>query len=93
MGVEASFLSDTSLVVKWQPPLFPNGKITQYIIKYEKSKYSVWKQNFDWCNRQLTFSSQGSNSKDNGGDSGKDAGKDGKFEVVDGDTGKGDDAA
>ncbi|XP_031558117.1 putative insulin-like peptide receptor [Actinia tenebrosa] len=53
VGLEVSYLDPHSLLVKWQPPLFPNGNITKYVIKYQESQYSVWEQgNIDWCIRQ-----------------------------------------
>ena len=33
--------------------MFPNGKITKYIVKYDLSAYSPWKQELDWCRRQV----------------------------------------
>ena len=53
VGLEANYINSSALIVKWQLPLFPNGNITKYIVKYESSTYSSWKQNFDWCSRQV----------------------------------------
>lgn len=57
VGLDASFLNHYSLQVKWQPPLYPNGNITKYVITYQQSDYSVWEQdNIDWCTRQIVTS-------------------------------------
>lgn len=59
VGLEANYINSSALLVKWQPPLYPNGNITKYIVTYEVSTYSPWKQDLNWCNRQ--FSIRGSN--------------------------------
>ena len=33
--------------------MFPNGNITKYIVKHDLSSYSPWKQDLDWCRRQV----------------------------------------
>ena len=53
VGLEANYINSSALIVKWQLPLFPNGNITKYIVKYEASTYSPWEQDFDWCSRQV----------------------------------------
>lgn len=66
VGLEASFLDPHSLRVKWQPPLYPNGNITKYVIKYQESQYSVWEQgNIDWCIRQVLPSRRDRNEDKN----------------------------
>lgn len=53
VGLEANHISSSSLLVKWQPPLFPNGNITKYTVTYDLSAYSPWEQDIDWCGRQV----------------------------------------
>ncbi|KAK3733279.1 hypothetical protein QZH41_011124, partial [Actinostola sp. cb2023] len=54
VGLDASYIDSQSLLVKWMPPLFPNGNITKYIVSYQESLYSVWVQDdLDWCTRQI----------------------------------------
>lgn len=53
VGLEAHHISSSSLLVKWQPPLFPNGNITKYTVTYDLSAYSPWEQDIDWCGRQV----------------------------------------
>ena len=53
VGPEANYINSSALLVKWQPPLYPNGHITKYIVKYDLSDYSPWKQVLNWCNRQI----------------------------------------
>ena len=53
VGPEANYINSSALLVKWQPPLYPNGIITNYIVKYDLSDYSPWKQDLNWCNRQI----------------------------------------
>ena len=66
VGLDASYLDSNSLLVKWQPPLFPNGNITKYTITYQRSEYSVWEQeDIDWCVRQI-LSSRPNRSPDTG---------------------------
>ena len=63
VGLEVSYLDSSTLQVKWEPPLYPNGNITKYIISYQESSYSVWEQGIDWCSRQI-LSSQTQDNKD-----------------------------
>lgn len=53
VGLEANYISSSALLVTWEPPLFPNGNITKYIVTYEISTYSAWNANLDWCSRQV----------------------------------------
>ena len=53
VGLEANYINSSALLVKWQSPLYPNGIITRYIVKYDLSDYSPWKQDWNWCNRQV----------------------------------------
>ena len=53
VGPEANYINSSALLVKWQPPLYPTGIITRYIVKYDLSDYSPWKQDLNWCNRQI----------------------------------------
>ncbi|EDO47651.1 predicted protein, partial [Nematostella vectensis] len=77
VGLEASYLDPFTLLVKWQPPLYPNGNITKYLVQYQQSEYSVWRQpGIDWCIRQVL---RDGDSKD--GDDGKDADKNGECKV------------
>ncbi|XP_028395749.1 insulin-like growth factor 1 receptor [Dendronephthya gigantea] len=50
---EVSYLSSSSLQVKWREPFFPNGEITHYLVKYKESSSSsyLWNLNInvDWC--------------------------------------------
>ena len=49
-NLDVSFLSSSSLQVKWEKPFFPNGEITHYVVKYHESDSSyLWKINIDWC--------------------------------------------
>ena len=69
VGLEANYINSSALLVKWQPPLFPNGNITKYIVKYDFSTYSPWKQEMDWCNRQVFSRRRDKNdNKEEGGD-------------------------
>jgi len=76
VGLEANYISSSALLVKWQPPLFPNGNITKYIVKYDLSAYSPWEQDLDWCNRQVFVSRR--EDKDNTDKGNGDKNPDGK---------------
>ena len=67
VGLEANYISSSALLVKWNPPLFPNGNITKYIVKYDLSSYSPWKQELDWCRRQVFTNGQDENNNIDGG--------------------------
>ena len=53
LGLEASHLSATQIQLKWNPPDEPNGIMTGYKIYYRKSTYLFWKNDIDWCKRDL----------------------------------------
>ena len=55
IGFEASFLSDSSIKLEWQPPDYPNGDIIEYKIYWRRTSYSFWKeqQHVDWCKRDV----------------------------------------
>lgn len=61
VGLEAKYINSSALLVKWQPPLYPNGNITTYNVTYELSTYSPWKQDLDWCSRQFSISKHSEN--------------------------------
>lgn len=66
VGLEANYINSSALLVKWQPPLYPNGNITTYVVMYGLSTYSPWKQDLDWCSRQFSISTRSENKdKDN----------------------------
>lgn len=77
VGLEANYLNSSALLVTWEPPLFPNGNITKYIVSYEISTYSVWKADLDWCSRQVFSNRLGGN---NNGEGSTDNTPDGEFE-------------
>ena len=79
VGLEANYINSSALIVKWQLPLFPNGNITKYIVKYEPSTYSPWKQDFDWCSRQVFSSRPGVDSSADDGST--DTNPDGRCEL------------
>ncbi|KAL9987226.1 hypothetical protein ACROYT_G001497 [Oculina patagonica] len=66
VGLEANYISFSALLVKWQLPLFPNGNITKYIVKYDSSTYSPWEQDLDWCSRQVFGNSPGGDKTEEG---------------------------
>lgn len=66
VGLEANYISSSELLVKWQLPLFPNGNITKYIVKYDFSTYSPWKQDLDWCIRQVFGNNPGGDKIEEG---------------------------
>lgn len=66
VGLEANYISSSALLVKWQLPLFPNGNITKYIVKYDSSTYSPWEQDLDWCSRQVFGNSPGGDKTEEG---------------------------
>uniref|UniRef100_T2MGU8 Tyrosine-protein kinase receptor n=1 Tax=Hydra vulgaris TaxID=6087 RepID=T2MGU8_HYDVU len=53
LGVEASFLSENKILLKWRAPSKPNGIITAFKIYYNKPDYSFWEEQkvLDWCSR------------------------------------------
>ena len=53
VGLEATDINSSALLVTWQPPLFPNGNITKYILTYNLSSHSPWKRDLKWCNREV----------------------------------------
>ena len=67
VGLEVSYINFSSLNVKWEPPLYPNGQITKYIVEYKRSSYSVWMESKDWCLREI-FSTRPAQDKDSGTD-------------------------
>ena len=77
VGLEANYINSSALIVKWQLPLFPNGNITKYIVKYESGTYSPWKQDFDWCSRQVFSNRQGVDTSADEGST--DTNPDGRF--------------
>lgn len=77
VGLEANYINSSALLVKWQLPLFPNGNITKFIVKYESSTYSPWKQDLNWCNRQVFSNRLGVDKTEEGS---TDKTPDGKFE-------------
>ncbi|CAB3978554.1 insulin receptor-like, partial [Paramuricea clavata] len=49
-SLEVSFLSSSSLQVKWKKPFFPNGEITHYVVRYHESQSSyLWNMKINWC--------------------------------------------
>lgn len=66
VGLEANYLNSSALLVTWEPPLFPNGNITKYIVSYEISTYSAWKADLDWCSRQVFSNRLGGNNNGEG---------------------------
>ena len=68
---EANYINSSALLVKWQPPLYPNGNITKYIVKYDLSLDSPWKEDLNWCNRQIFTSDLGQNYGKDDDDNGK----------------------
>ena len=68
VGPEANYINSSALLVKWQPPLYPNGKITKYIVKYDLSDYSPWKQDLNWCNRQILTGAESNVDDEEDGD-------------------------
>ena len=68
---EANYINSSALLVKWQPPLFPNGNITKYIVKYDLSDYSPWKEDLNWCYRQIFTSELGKTYEKDEEDNGK----------------------
>ena len=71
VGPEANYINSSALLVKWQPPLFPNGNITKYIVKYDLSDYSPWKEDLNWCYRQIFTSELGKTYEKDEEDNGK----------------------
>lgn len=55
LGLEASFLSNSSIILKWRMPNEPNGEIVRYNLYWQKASYSYWreKQSLDWCKRTV----------------------------------------
>jgi len=55
LGLEASFLSTESVYLKWRKPDQPNGVITKYVVYWQPSSYSFWREQnrLDWCNRDV----------------------------------------
>ena len=53
VGLEASFLSSESIHLKWNKPDQPNGVINKYVIYWQPSSYSFWKEHsyIEWCKR------------------------------------------
>ena len=68
VGLEANYINSSALLVKWQPPLYPNGIITKYIVKYDLSDYSPWKQDLNWCNRQILTGAESNVDEEEDGD-------------------------
>lgn len=79
VGLEANYINSSALLVKWQPPLFPNGNITKYIVKYDLSAYSPWKQDMDWCSRQVFSSRRDKNDNKEEGDGDKNPDGEGSY--------------
>ena len=77
VGLDANYISSSALLVKWEPPLFPNGNITKYVVKYGASTYSAWKADLDWCNRQVFGNGR---IGENSGEGSTDQTPDGKFD-------------
>ena len=71
VGIQANYLNYSALLVTWKPPLFPNGKITKYIVKYDLNTYSPWKQDLNWCNRQVFSKGPDENNNVNEGNGDK----------------------
>jgi len=78
VGLEANYINSSALRVTWQLPLFPNGNITKFIVKYESSRYSPWKQDFDWCSRQVFGNRPGGDTSADEGSADKNP--DGRYE-------------
>ena len=60
LGLEASFLSNSSIHIKWREPDEPNGEIVKYQIYWKKVRYSYWEENqsLDWCKRNVKLHGQ-----------------------------------
>lgn len=48
--------SSTKLVVKWSPPVFPNGNLTYYLVRWQQQPEDRELYQHNYCSKGLHYS-------------------------------------